>query len=215
MAFDDVRVTFPQQVDQLSQHGLFRALASLEDAVPAAIIRQGDEYNLVLGTLRVWEGPGGIDFDIELQAMHLIKGHRFEQRASRLHQILLGRVGDEVHLMRCILLRPCHLRNMADSVPVRLPGSKHDKIAVCITPPQRFAAELVTWEAVQQADVGQKEERIEGDVLSAQFNACLLALIHAHQRTPALRARRKRLRRDQAWGWIMPKQGYVISRGNS
>ena len=51
---------------------------------------------------------------------------------------------------------------MADSVPVRLPGGKHDEIAVRIAPTQRFAAKLVAWEAVQQADVSQKEERIEG-----------------------------------------------------
>ena len=84
----------------------FRVLASIEDAVPTAIIRQGDENNPILGTLRVWEGPGGIDFDIELQAMHLIKGHRFEERTTRLQQILLGRVGDEVELLGCIILRP-------------------------------------------------------------------------------------------------------------
>jgi hypothetical protein len=34
--------------------------------VPTTIIRQGDENNPVLGTLRVWECPGAIDFDIEL-----------------------------------------------------------------------------------------------------------------------------------------------------
>jgi hypothetical protein len=215
VTFDDVRVTLPQQVDQLSQHGLFRVLASIEDVVPTAIIREGDENNPVVGTLRMRECPGGIDFDIELQAMHLIKGHLFEERTPRLQQILLGRVGDEVHLIGRITLRPCPLRNMADSVPVRLPAGEHDEIAVRIAATQRFAAELVAWKAVQQADVRQKEERIERDVLSVQPSACLLALVHAHQSMPGRLVRRKRLHSDQAWRRIMPKQGYVSSRGNS
>ena len=159
--------------------------------MPTAIIRQGDENNPVLGTLRMREGPGGIDFDIELQAMHLIKGHRFKERTPRLQQILLGRVGDEVELLGCVILRTRHFRNMADSVPVRLPGGEHDEIAVRIAPTQRFAAKLVAWKAMQQADVSQKEERIEGDVLSVWPSVCLLALIHAHHRVPGLLASRK------------------------
>ena len=183
--------------------------------MPTAVIRQGDENNPVLGTLRVWEGPGGIDFDIKLQAMHRIKGHLFEERTPRLHQILLGRVGDEVHLIGRSVFRACHLGNMADSVPVRLPGGEHDEIAVRIAPTERFAAEPVAWKTVQQADVSEKEERIEGDVLRAQPSTCLLALIHAHHSVPGLLAGRKRLHSDQARCRIMPQQGYVSSGGNS
>ena len=214
VTFDDVRVTFPQQVHQLSQHDLFRTLASIEDVVPTTIIREGDENNPVLGTLRMRKGPGSIDFDIELQAMYLIKGHLFEERTSRLHQILLGWVGDEVQLLGRIILRTCRLRKMADSVPVRLPGCEHDEIAVRIAPTERFAAELVAWKAVQQADVSQKEERIEGDGLSVQPSACLMALIYAHQSVPGPLTRRKRLHSHQTRRQTMPKQGYIISRGS-
>jgi len=80
---------------------------------------------------------------------------------------------------------------MAGSVPVRLPGGEHDEIAVWIASTERFAAELVAWKAVQQADVRQKEERIEGDVLSAQLSACLLALIDAYHSVPSFLTRRK------------------------
>jgi hypothetical protein len=69
---------------------------------------------------------------------------------------------------------------MADRVPVRLPGGKHDEIAVRITATERFATKRVAWKAVQQTDVLEKEERIEGDVLCVQSNACPLALIHTH-----------------------------------
>src|SRR5439155_9210454 len=55
VAFDDVRITFPQLLDQCSQHGLFRTLTPIEDALPAAIIRQSDEDDLILRTLRVRE----------------------------------------------------------------------------------------------------------------------------------------------------------------
>src|SRR5712691_7018077 len=105
-----------------------------------------------------WEGSSSIDLDIELQTMHLIQGHLFEQRSSRLQQILLGRIGDKVDVCRATVLVTRLLGHVTDGIPVVLPGSEHHEIPVGIAPLERFAAKLCAWKAVQQANISQKEE---------------------------------------------------------
>ena len=132
--------------------------------MPAAIIGQGDQNNPVLGTLRVWEGPGGKDFDIELQPMQRIKGHRFEERTPRLQEILLGRVGDEVQLLGCVILRTRHFRNMADSVPVRLPGGEHHEIAY-----HPFSELTKNFSPERQARVAEKVQLLKQEMALAEL----------------------------------------------
>ncbi len=66
MAFDDVRVAVPDELDEVLQHLGLGAREATDDVVPATVVGKGNSDNAVGFALGVGKGLTGKDFNVEL-----------------------------------------------------------------------------------------------------------------------------------------------------
>ena len=95
MAFDHIRVACLYDGDEALQHGGLVHVAAGEDLDPTAQVRHGNRHDFISrarGIAEVIAGRGDT-FDVDLHAVDLIRLHAHEVGLTRLHQVLLYRIG--------------------------------------------------------------------------------------------------------------------------
>ncbi len=127
--------------------------------MPAAVVVQRDEHDLILGSLRVRETRFGVDLDVELEAVQVVERHALEAGAARLHQVLLSRGVDLIDGRA--LGTGGRLLDVPERFAVGGPAFEDDQIAEVLVPCHRAKAKTPPRIAPEQPDVGQQEERIE------------------------------------------------------
>ncbi len=187
MPLDHVRVTLLQGVHRLAQQRLLGLIARIEHAFPALVVGHRHNDDRIPGPLGVREGALTVYLNVELQPVQIVERHLLEERAARLHEVLLHRVADEVKRIGAPLRLPGGALDVADRIPVGRPGGQHNQVAEEVGARQLLELKATAREALQQRNVRQEEKRMQGRLLLLHGAAAGRALVQTHEGLPVIR----------------------------